>query len=953
MARRDSRLAGTRCGSRVDRGGGLRDNRGWIVMRATTAVLGREHELGVISEFLADGPTPTAALLLEGTAGIGKTTLWQRAAELAQGHGYRVLSSRPAEPDSGLSFAGVGDLLAGVIEEVLPGLPGAQRSALEVALLLTDSVAPVPDQGALAFGFLNALRIVARHSPTTIAIDDVQWLDAPSAHLVQFAARRLRAEPVRFLLAIRSGGAGRERAALAQALPGRNQTLTLGPLSLGALFELLRTVLGQPPSRPLLRQLHEASGGNPLHALEIGRALYRQGGRVALGGALPVPDDLQALVAERVGALPPHVREALLAASVSSNPTLALLDAVTGGTSELEAAVEAGVIAVDGDRIRFVHPLFASAIRRQAGAGRLRQIHRTLAEHAVSAEERALHLGLGSTAPDERAAGELVEAARAARTRGAPIASAAFFEQALRLAASSRPGRRGWEIELSEASFEAGDLGRTSELLEALVDRLPEGSERADALWRLAVLATEREEPAVWLRAAERALLEVGDDVVLETGILCELSWAALFVNDLERALIHARKAVELSDRHDNANVAADALASLVYMEFTAGMPVPFELIERALVTERAAKRVRIDRSPRLVYAFALVTTGDFAAARPLLAEVRRLARDRGDESNLSVVLGTMTTLETHAGSWQHAAAYAREAVELAEHTGVNWHEALHAAAFVDAHQGRIADAERTARTLLARAEDGGSDLYIVRSLALLGFVELSRGDAREAERQLARATDLATALGIREPGLLRFVPDHVEALVALGRVDEAARVLRPFEDAAARLGREWAVAAAGRCRGLVLGASGDRAGAVAALERARDGHRITAMPFELARTLLVLGAAQRRAQQRRVARESLDESLGLFERLGAPLWAARTRAELGRVAGRARASGGLTPAEARIAERVARGLSNREVAAELVIEVHTVEAALTRIYSKLGVRSRAELARRSVEGAR
>ncbi len=748
-------------------------------MRATTGVLGREHELGVISEFLADGPSPAAALVLEGTAGIGKTTLWQRAAELAQECGYRVLSSRPAEPDSGLSFAGVGDLLAGVIDGVLAELPGAQRSALEVALLLTDSVALVPDQGALAFGFLNALRLVARDGAIAIAIDDVQWLDAPSARLVQFAARRLRDEPVRFLFAIRSGGAAQERAAFAQALPGRHQTLTVGPLSPGALFELLRTVLGQPPSRPLLRQLHETSGGNPLHAIEIGRALGRQGGRVEPGGALPVPDDLQALVGERVGALPPQVREALLAASVSSDPTLALLEAVTGAGSELDAAVEAGVIAVGGDRIRFVHPLFASAIRRQAGAGQLRQMHRRLAEHAVSAEERALHLALGSSAPDEHAAGELAEAARAARTRGAPIASAAYFEHALRLAGAWRPGGRGWEIELAQACFEAGDLGRASEVLEALVDRLPEGNERADALWRLAVFTCERVEPAAWLRSAERALREVRGDVALEAGILSELSWAALFVNDLERALRHARKAVEVSDRHDDADAAAHALTSLYYMEFIAGVPVPPELIERALVTERAAKRVRVDRSPRLMYAFALVTTGDFAAARPLLADMHRVALDGGDESNLSVVLRVMTSLETYAGSWEDAAAYGREAVELAEQTGVSSHAAVAAAALVDAHQGRVADAERTARTLLAHAEEDGSDLYIVRSLALLGFVELSRGDVRAAERQLARATDHATALGIGEPGLLRFVPDHAEALVALGRVDEASRALR------------------------------------------------------------------------------------------------------------------------------------------------------------------------------
>jgi DNA-binding CsgD family transcriptional regulator len=922
-------------------------------MRATTAVLGREHELGVISEFLADGPSPTAALLLEGAAGIGKTTLWQRAVEFAEERGYRVLSSRPAEPDSGLSFAGVGDLLAGVIDAVLARLSGAQRSALEVALLLTDRVAPVPDQGALAFGFLNALRLIARDGAIAIAIDDVQWLDAPSAHLVEFAARRLRAEPVRFLLAVRSGGSGRDGKAFAQALPGRSQTLSLGALSLGALFELLGTVLGQPPNRSLLRQLHEASGGNPLHALEIGRALERQGWRVEPGGALPVPDDLRGLVGERVGALPAHVREALLAASVSSDPRLALLEAVTDAGSELDAAVEAGVIAVDGERIRFVHPLFASAIRAQAGAGRLRHVHRRLAEHAVSGEVRALHLALGSSAPDERAAAELAEAARAACARGAPITGAAFFEHALRLAGPSRADRRSWETELAQACFEAGDLDRASEVLETLVDRLPEGNERADALWRLAVLTCERVEPAAWVRATERALLEVRGDVALEAGILSELSWAALFVNDLESALRHARRAVEVSDRHDDADAAAPALTSLCYMEFIAGVPVSVELIERALVAERAAKRVRVDRSPRLMHAFALVTTGDFAAARPLLADMHRVALDRGDESNLSVVLRVMTLLETHAGSWQDAAAYAREAVELAEQTGVNRHEALDAAALVDAHRGRVADAERTARTQLARAEEDGSALFIVRSLALLGFVELSRGDAREAQRHLARATEVATALGVGEPGLLRFVPDHVEALVALGRVEEAGRVLEPFEEAADRLGREWAVAAAGRCRGLVLDASGDRAGAVAALERAREGHRVTEMPFELGRTLLVLGTAQRRARQRRAARQSLDEALALFEQLGAPLWAARTQAELGRIAGRAPASDGLTPAEARIAERVARGLSNREVAAELVIEVHTVEAALTRIYSKLGVRSRVELARRSVEDVR
>jgi DNA-binding CsgD family transcriptional regulator len=626
---------------------------------------------------------------------------------------------------------------------------------------------------------------------------------------------------------------------------------------------------------------------------------------------------------------------------------------VTGGRSELEPAVDAGVIAVGGDRIRFVHPLFASAIRRQAGAGQLQKIHRKLAEHAVSAEERALNLALAASAPDERAAADLVEAARAARARGAPIASAAFFVHALRLSTPGSPDRVSWEVELAEASFEAGDATRAIELLAELAERLPPGNARAGVLWRLAAISGELGAPTTTIGYYEEALQEVENNPALETRIHSDLVVMWIFANDVQRALVHGRRAVELSELLDDAEVKAEALASLAYVEFTAGLTLRPELIESALTLERMSRRVRIDRSPSVVRGFQLLWTGELAEARSYFERGRRLALQRGDESNLSISGYYLAMLETIAGNWDTAAAHVLEAVELAEHTGVNWLETTYARALLDAHLGRAEPAVSAAREILRRGEEEDHAITVVRSLAVLGFVELSRGDVREAERQLARATDLATTLGIGEPGLLRFVPDHVEALVALGRVEEALRVLHPFEAAAARLGRNWAVAAAGRCRGLALGASGDRAGAVAALERARDGHHVTEMPFELGRTLLVLGAAQRRAKQRRAARESLDEAIALFERLGAPLWAAKTRAELGRIAGRAPASEGLTPAEARIAERVARGLTNREVAAELVIEVHTVEAALTRIYGKLGVRSRAQLVRRSAEDAR
>lgn len=216
----------------------------------------------------------------------------------------------------------------------------------------------------------------------------------------------------------------------------------------------------------------------------------------------------------------------------------------------------------------------------------------------------------------------------------------------------------------------------------------------------------------------------------------------------------------------------------------------------------------------------------------------------------------------------------------------------------------------------------------------------------RAAHAALRRATDAAATLGVGEPGLLRCVPDHVETLIALRECDEAERLIGRFERQSVELGRDWARATSDRCRGLILAGRGDLAAAVATLERATAGHRSSSMPFELGRTLLVLGAIQRRAAQRRAARDSLTEALTIFERLGAPLWAAKARAELARIGGRTPSGQKLTPTETRIAQLVASGYTNREVASELVVAVHTVEAALTRIYAKLGVRSRTQLAR-------
>jgi DNA-binding CsgD family transcriptional regulator len=263
----------------------------------------------------------------------------------------------------------------------------------------------------------------------------------------------------------------------------------------------------------------------------------------------------------------------------------------------------------------------------------------------------------------------------------------------------------------------------------------------------------------------------------------------------------------------------------------------------------------------------------------------------------------------------------------------------------VEAHLGRADPARLEALEGLRVAEAAGEILLMIPNLSVLGFLELSLGRPAEADAYLSRAVELERAMGVREPAYFRVVPDEVEALVALGRLDEAEALLAPFEDAGRSLDRAWAMATGARCRALVLAARGDLQGASDAADEAVRQHERLPLPFELGRTLLVSGAVQRRAKRKREARDTLTQALEIFEGLGAAAWSERTRAELARIGGRAASSVDLTPTEARVAELVAGGSTNREAADALFVSVHTVEANLKRIYRKLGIRSRTELA--------
>jgi predicted ATPase len=385
----------------------------------TVQVVGRGAEIRAV-ETLMERPLP-AALVVAGEAGIGKTTIWEAGLTKARAASFPVLQCRCAGAEAQFSFAGLADLLAPVVEPVLSDLPTPQRRALAVALLLDDPGERPPDQRAIAAATLGALRLLADESPLLVAIDDVQWLDASTRAVLEFVVRRLANERIGLLLTVRGRGIP-PPLGLDRALPdGRLESLELGPLSLEALHALLEERLGSRLPRPLLRNVRDASGGNPFFALEIARALDRGEIRPRPGEPLPVPKDLQDLAAARIAVLPATAREVLLAAAALARPTLPLLEKATGhGLASIGAAIDADILVAGDDDVRFTHPLLAAAAYSGTSAAARREMHGRLAAVVDEPEERARHRALAAAEPDSAIAGLLDEAARARRCRRPP-----------------------------------------------------------------------------------------------------------------------------------------------------------------------------------------------------------------------------------------------------------------------------------------------------------------------------------------------------------------------------------------------------------------------------------------------------------------------------------------------------------------------------------------------------
>jgi DNA-binding CsgD family transcriptional regulator len=892
-------------------------------------LVGRDAELIRVAAFASGLHHGARALVVVGEPGIGKTALWRHGVEACRDAGHLVLVTRPAEEEMPLATVGLVDLFEHVGVEV----------------------AAVDGEDAFARGraVLGALRGLVAARPVVVAVDDVQWLDSASARALRYALRRLDGEPVGLLVTARRGADAEDALAATSALPpGRCEAIELGPLSLGALRRVLDGVV-DAISRPALSRIHAASGGNPLYAIELARALPSTSGFL-------LPESLHAAIVRRLEAAPPQIVPLLEAASALGPTSVQELRETVAGLEVdelLTSAAEHGLLAVEEDLgVRFAHPLLGSAVYARMSPLARRALHASLAARAGDPDVRARHLALSTDEPDGLVSAQLEAAAGRAAVRGAPELAAEFAGHALRMTpANEREAARRLALAQIQHLAAAGEVRQALMLSDRLVASLGPCAARVEALVQRAEL--EDDDRATAEEFLLGALEDAGGDERLRGRVLHRLAQLRrLRLGDVRGAIACAREALELAERVGDSQLEANAAAYLAHLETMAGTP-RLELMDRAVRLEEEGGSMPLSVGPRSLLAKHRLWAGDLAAARAELELAQAAAVQAGNEMKRPQHFYDLTLVECASGNLAVAEEVVRAGIEAAldaENTYAE-RELLYPLALVQALRGRSDEAASTVARLREEARRHGLQPMLARAGGVLGHLFLSAGETAAAARELEEAARMLAEMGFAHPGAFPLLPDAIEALAGSGRLDEAGELLRKLERQAEEVDSSWAHALAGRAGGVLALCAGEPEAAARALAQAEDqlgglGYRIDGARAELAHGLALVRAA-RRARAADVLADARDRFAGM----GAELWEARAVEALER-ASPGRAGGKLTSAERRVAALVAEGMKNREIAQALYMSVATVEAHLTRIYRKLRIRSRSDLARLVAEGS-
>jgi DNA-binding NarL/FixJ family response regulator len=897
---------------------------------------GRTAECAAVDRLLEDARSGrSGVLVLRGEAGVGKSTLLGYAAERAADgpEGMAVLRAAGIESEVELPFATLHQLLRPLLDRV-GRLPEPQAAALNG----TFGLAATPsDRFLLSVGVLSLLAEAAEERPLVCLLDDAQWLDQASADALVFVARRLAAEGVVLLFAARDPEVRRFDAA---GLP----ELQLTGLEDAAAADLLAARPGAMAAEVRDRLLR-AAAGNPLALVELPAMLEpaQLAGRAPLPDPLPVGARVERAFADRIQRLPPATRAALLVVAADDTGEVATV-LRAGRLLELDGlalgpAETAGLVRVAGGRAEFRHPLVRSAVYRNAGFGERRAVHLALAESmdgAADADRRAWHRAAVAAGPDEPVAAELERSAERAQARSGYAAAAAALERAAELTGdgAARAGR------LAAGANAAWLAGRPDWAL-GLVERAAGGAAPPRLGAELAQLRGQIElfcgSPADAHRIlADGAAGIAAADPERAALLLAGAAQAAWVAGDTARAVAAAEQLAGLA-LPEGSPTGPPGRVYMGLAAFMDGDPARAAPLLRAVVEASPA-----DAPPDQLMsaASAAMFLGDDRAASA--------ARAAGAVGALPWVLQLVATVEAWTGRWGPAMASASEGLRLALETrqqiaSAHQHGLL---AWLAAAQGREPDCRAHAAAALEVAAPRGIAPQVAMAGWALGLLDLSAGRPAPA---CDRLQELATpGSGHGHPLLaLWSAADLVEAAVRSGRAEAAPAALALLEGWAAAAGAPWGLALAARCRGLLAG--GEEAEACFA--EALDLHAAGGRPFDRARTQLLYGEALRRGRRRSQARGHLRAALDGFDQLGAEPWAERARAEL-------RASGEtarrrdpstltqLTPQELQIARLAADGATNREIAAQLFLSPRTVEYHLYKVFPKLGIASRAELAR-------
>jgi DNA-binding CsgD family transcriptional regulator len=906
--------------------------------RARDVFVGRDTERTALADLLARADRTGAVILVLGEPGIGKSALLDEAAATTSA---RVIRLRGTESETVIPFAGTADLLLPLHEHFWT-LPAAQRRAVEVALSLDDGPPPAPL--AVCAGALGVLSAAAETTPIAVMVDDFPWLDPESRQVITFLARRMPTERAVLVVAARS-------------LPGQPPpiphvpVLTLGGLGLDECRQLAER-LDAPDPEQAAAVLLDGTGGNPL---AIRETLARTGpGRGAIHTTVSIGPVLTRAWRAVLDQLPERTRLALFVAALgraSVLPSLPLALAALGLTvDDLSPAIADGLLHWDGGRAELRHPLLRQVLRESVPLADRHRVYLSIAPHA-SPEQQAWLLALEVIGPRDDLAEQLADAAASARGRGGYDSAAELLRRSADL--TSDPARRSARVlEAASNAFIAGNVSRAAAWADDA--RLP----GQDASFTAAV-SLLRGQALIWMGHAQSAFDEFNGEAIrlapthptLAAALMFDSSMARGVQGDVAGACAAARSGLDLAGDRTGYRGFAMAAASI-------GLTGDAAAVEHLLAeAERTADRsTGLDPLARVTIAMVKTWAEQFDSANVELKACVRDSRVGGAHGLLSYALATRSDLSFRMGRWPSSYADALESLlwgDELHQPGASVYGAYTALRIEAARGQRNVCLDRIARIRSAEILNDFQTQHTYLP-AGAGLAALTVGDLDEAVDELGQAWAAAQRIGLVHPSVVPFGGDLAEAHARRGNQEAAAEVAAWLEGLATMTNLAYPAASAARCRGLLAKDPEEATEhfrlALRALERAP-------MPFEVARTLLAYGEMLRRHRRPGAARTPLLEAQNLFRGLGAYTWAVRCTTELaaaGVAPARSASSGTgielLTPQELQVAREIAAGRSNPEAAEALFLSRKTVEAHLTRVYRKLGVRSRTELTRVLVE---